>query len=219
MDADGKLLDFQINAAYRRAAAADADSFLVSADMQWGDSANVAAPALSFVSLMNAIHASGHGPEFIIMAGDIVDGQFGSAGSFWSVLFGSAENYTRDFLQAWLVLAALRVPIYLIPGNHDGYRFEGAVGEFSSDGLLLFQSTFGPLYHALDRPPWRFMLLNSYDLPEAQRTIRRGEGSNIIERFSERLNVLNWGAASARRNTAGFDISLAWTAVQRQTGH
>jgi hypothetical protein len=192
LGADGKLLDFQMNAVYRPAQSS-AGSFLVSADMQWGDAPNVAGAALSFVSLMNAAHAAGRAPEFIVMAGDVVDGQFGSAGRLWSVLFGSADNYTRDFLQAWLVLAALRVPIYLVPGNHDGYRFEDSLGEFRSDGLLLFQSTFGPLYHTVDRAPWRFVLLNSYDLPANHRTVRRGEGSNVVERFSERLNILNWG--------------------------
>jgi 3',5'-cyclic AMP phosphodiesterase CpdA len=191
--ADGSLLDVQLNAAYRPADIHAAPTFVLASDMQWGDASAIADAALSFVSLMNALSAAGKAPDFIVMAGDIVDGQFGSANSVWSKLFGGAENYSRDFLQAWLVLAALRVPIYLVPGNHDGYRFQDAVGELRSDGLLMFQSTFGPLYYAVDRPPWRFVLLNSYDLPSDGRTIRRGEASNVVERFSDRLNVLNWG--------------------------
>jgi len=190
---DGHLLDVQMNAAYRPADPQAAPTFVLASDMQWGDAPAIADAALSFVSVMNALSAAGTAPDFIIMAGDIVDGQFGSAGSVWSKLFGGAENYTRDFLQAWLVLAALRVPIYLVPGNHDGYRFQDAVGELRSDGLLMFQSTFGPLYHTVDRPPWRFVLANSYDLPNDARTVRRGEASNVVERFSDRLNVLNWG--------------------------
>jgi hypothetical protein len=190
---DGSLVDFQMNAVYRPRDAGEPPSFILAGDMQWGDAPNVAGAALSFVSLMNALDGAARAPEFIVMAGDVVDGQFGSALSLWSKLFGGAENYTRDFLQAWLVLAALRVPIFVVPGNHDGYRFEDAVGELRSDGLLLFQSTFGPLYHSIDRPPWRFVMVNTYDLPSSSRTIRRGEGSNIVERFSDRLNVLNWG--------------------------
>ena len=171
-----RLVDFQMNAAYRPRDPAGAPSFILASDMQWGDAPGVAGAALSFVSLMNALDLAQRAPEFVVMAGDIVDGQFGSALTLWSKLFGGAENYTRDFLQAWLVLAALRVPIFLAPGNHDGYRFEDAVAGLRSDGLLLFQSTFGPLYHAVDRPPWRIVLLNSYDLPSSSRTIRRGEG-------------------------------------------
>ena len=191
--ADRTLADFQMNAVSVTRGDAAPASFLVASDMQWGDAPSIAGAALSFVSLINAADRVGQAPQFIVMTGDIVDGQFGSAGSVWSKLFGSAESYTRDFIQAWLVLAALRVPIYLVPGNHDGYRFEDAVGELGADGLLLFQSTFGPLYHVVDRPPWRFVLLNSDDLPDASRTVRRGEASNVVERFSDRLNVLNWG--------------------------
>jgi hypothetical protein len=207
---DRKMLDFQMNAAYRPADSRATPSFVVTGDMQWGDAPAIAGAALSFVSVMNAVHGAGKAPDFILMAGDIVDGQFGSASSVWSKLFGGAENYTRDFLQAWLVLAALRVPIYLVPGNHDGYRFEDAVGELRSDGLLLFQSTFGPLYHAIDRPPWRFVLLNSYDLPKSSRTIRRGEASNVVERFSDRLNVLNWGGGmgTAQHSWLRYQLGL-----------
>jgi hypothetical protein len=207
---DRRLVDFQMNAAYRPADSRASPSFVVTGDMQWGDAPAIAGAALSFVSLMNAVHGAGKAPDFILMAGDIVDGQFGSASSLWSKLFGGAENYTRDFLQAWLVLAALRVPIYLVPGNHDGYRFEDAVGELGSDGLLLFQSTFGPPYHAIDRPPWRFVLLNSYDLPNSSRTIRRGEASNVVERFSDRLNVLNWGGGmgAAQHSWLRYQLGL-----------
>ena len=210
LGADRRLVDFQVNAAYRPRDSAGAPSFIVASDMQWGDAPGVAGGALSFVSLMNALDIEKRAPEFIVMAGDVVDGQFGSALSLWSKLFGGAENYTRDFLQAWLVLAALRVPIFLVPGNHDGYRFEDAVGELRSDGLLLFQSTFGPLYHAIDRPPWRIVLLNSYDLPSSSRTIRRGEASNIVERFSDRLNVLNWGGGigAAQHDWLRYQLGL-----------
>jgi hypothetical protein len=207
---DRKLLDLQMNAAYRPADFRDSPSFVVASDMQWGDAPAIASAAVSFVSLMNALHGAGKAPDFIVMVGDVVDGQFGSASNLWSKLFGGAENYTRDFLQAWLVLAALRVPIYLVPGNHDGYRFEDALGELRSDGLLLFQSTFGPLYHAIDRPPWRFVLLNSYDLPNSSRTIRRGEASNVVERFSDRLNVLNWGGGmgAAQHSWLRYQLGL-----------
>lgn len=210
LGADRELLDLQMNAAYRPRDSRAAPEFVLAGDMQWGDAPDIAGAALSFVSLMNALPGAGRAPEFIVMAGDIVDGQFGSAGSVWSKFFGGAENYTRDFLQAWLVLAALRVPIYLVPGNHDGYRFEDAVGQLRSDGLLLFQSTFGPLYHTIDRPPWRFVLLNSYDLPASSRTIRRGEASNVVERVANKLNVLNWGGGMglAQHNWLRYQLGL-----------
>ena len=90
--------------------------------------------------------------------------QFGSAGSLKSKIFGDASDYARDYVQARLALAALHMPLYIVPGNHDGYRFEDISGSTSSDGLLLFESTLGPTYQSFDRPPFRFVLANSYDL-------------------------------------------------------
>jgi hypothetical protein len=93
---DRKLLDLQMNAAYRAADLGAAPSFVVAGDMQWGDAPAIASAGLSFVSLMNALNGAGKAPDFIVMAGDIVDGQFGSASSLWSKFFGGAENYTRS---------------------------------------------------------------------------------------------------------------------------
>jgi Calcineurin-like phosphoesterase len=153
----------------------------------------VAIPALKFISLLNAMPASAGAPEFLLLAGDVVDCEFGSAGSVKSKIFGDAADYVRDYVQAWLVVAALRLPVYIVPGNHDGYRFEDISGNTSSDGLLLFESTLGPTYHSFDRPPYRFVLANSYDLPAWARTSRRSSSSGFIEAVSDKLNVLNWG--------------------------
>ena len=142
---DGSMLDFQMNAVYRpRSGNATPFRFLVAADLQWGTNPTVAIPALKFISLLNAVAASAEAPEFLLLAGDVVDCAFGSAGSIKSKIFGDAADYARDYVQAWLVLAALRLPVYIVPGNHDGYRFEDISGNTSSDGLLLFESTLGP---------------------------------------------------------------------------
>ena len=198
----GRVVDFQMNAAFRPAAPDAPPEMVMAGDMQWGSNPDVAGMALSWVSLMNALASSGRAPESILLAGDLVDCEFGSAGGLWTKLFGGATDYPRDYMQAWLVLAALRVPAHMIPGNHDGYRFEDAVGQTRSDGLLLFESTFGPLFHSFDRAPLRFVMLNSYDLPQANRTPRSTEASSVLERFSDKLNVLNWGGGLRRQQLA-----------------
>lgn len=195
---DGRVTDFQMNAVYRPRAPEAPPEIVVAGDLQWGDNPTVSRRILSWVSLMNALAKDGRAPEAIVVVGDLVDCAFGSAGSVWSKLFGGATDYPRDYQQAWLALAALRVPAHLAPGNHDGYRFEDAVGQTRSDGLLLFESTFGPLHHSFDRPPYRFVLANSYDLPAALRTTRRGDKSTIFESVSDKLNVLNWGGGLGR---------------------
>jgi len=130
-------------------------------------------------------------------------------------VFVGANDYPRDYLQAWLALAGSRLPLYIVPGNHDGYRFEDPLGRTRSDGLLLFEDTFGPSYAAFDRPPFRFILANSYDLPKAFRTSRRSEQSNVLEKISDKLNTLNWAEASVPRNCVGFERSWGWMGLRQ----
>ncbi len=204
----GRVADFQMNAAYRAAAPDAPPEIVVAGDLQWGDNPIVARKILQWVSLMNALAEAHRAPEAIVIIGDIVDCAFGSAGSVWAKLFGGATDYPRDYMQAWLALAALRVPAHMAPGNHDGYRFEDPVGQTRSDGLLLFESTFGPLYHSFDRAPFRFLVLNSYDLPSESRTSRRGEKSTLFESVSDKLNVLNWGGGLGRNQLAWMRARL-----------
>lgn len=199
-DGAHRLVDAQLNAVFR-APETRSLRFVVAADLQWGELRPVVASVLKFVSLMNglaprpgeAATARETSPEFMIVAGDIVDCHFGSSSSASAKVFGGATDYPRDFLQAWLALAALRVPAYVMPGNHDGFRFEGVLSSTTSDGLLLYESTFGPLYARFDRAAFRFVMLNSYDLPPEFRTSRRSTSSSAAESVSGKLNVLNWG--------------------------
>lgn len=211
---DGRTRDFQMNAAYRPAAPDAPPELVVAGDLQWGDNPVVSRKIVSWVSLMNALAADARAPEAIVLVGDIVDCGFGSAGSLWTKLFSGASDYTRDYLQVWLALAALRVPTHIVPGNHDGYRFQDAVGQTRSDGLLLFESTFGPLYHSFDRPPYRFVLLNSYDLPKDSRTSRRGDNSTFFESVSDKLNVLNWGGGIGSSQLAWLRARLGLDGAQ-----
>ena len=197
----GRLVDVQLNATYRPRppkSTGDLRPFVVAADLQWGDNPAVAGTVLKFISHLNSLVGTDLEPDFVLLAGDVVDCSFGSAGTFKAKLLGGADDYPRDYLQAWLALAALRVPIYMVPGNHDGYRFDDSLGRLRSDGLLLFESTFGPTYHSFDVAGWRFIMLNSYDLPDDLRTARRSEHSNVFETFSDKLNVLNWGGGIRR---------------------
>lgn len=199
LSGNGGFEDMQLNAVYRPAPGSREFSFIVAADLQWGNDPGVALASLKFVSLLNSLAASQSRPEFVILAGDVVDCQFASAGTMRAKIFGGASDYPRDYLQAWLALANLRIPVYMVPGNHDGYRFEDVLQQTRSDGLLLFESTFGPTYFSFDRPPYRFILINSYDLPDECRTSRRSGRSNAIEMISDKLNTLNWGGGIRAR--------------------
>ena len=102
-----------MNAAYRPRDPPARRLYLAS-DMQWGDAPGVAGAALSFVSLMNALDIAPRAPEFVVMAGDIVDGQFGSALTLWSKLFGARKITNPRFFAS--VVGAGGVARADIPG-------------------------------------------------------------------------------------------------------
>lgn len=100
-------------------------------------------------------------PEFVVHLGDIVNPMPGLP------VYADAATRFKD------IVAGLRVPLHLVPGNHD-------VGDkavdwmpadiVSSDYVALYRKTFGADYHAFDCGPLRCIvidaqLLNS-DLPE-----------------------------------------------------
>ncbi|MCP4130044.1 MAG: hypothetical protein GY754_03400 [bacterium] len=200
LDKNNNLIDVQYNAVYSIKNPSPDFNFIVAGDIQWGELHSVAKGTLMFVRRMNRIkekESIKRSPqtdiEFILLVGDVVDCQYGSAGSILKKLFGGAADYPHNYLQAWMALVGLHVPIYTIPGNHDGYRFVDSVGDPDSDGLLLYESTFGPLYYSFKRGPFKFFMLNSYDLPAHYRTASHTGSSSLLESFADKLNVMNWG--------------------------
>ncbi|MHC4778357.1 MAG: metallophosphoesterase family protein, partial [Planctomycetota bacterium] len=189
----GGLVDVQFNSVYYQEEDGRPFHFVVAGDLQWGGNDDVMKSVMDFVLTMN-MRAS-HGakkPEFVIVAGDVVDCAYGSRRNDLAIL---SHNYARHYLQAYLALVGLRVPCYLVPGNHDGIRFRDTLrGGLDEDGLYGFRSTFGPLYFSFDRGPFRFVCLNSYDLPDSYRTPRRNlEKSHLQELISSKFNLMNWG--------------------------
>jgi hypothetical protein len=100
-------------------------------------------------------------PEFVVHLGDIVHPMPGLP------VFGEAARRFRE------ISALLRVPLHLVPGNHD-------VGDKAvdwmpadivrSDYVSQYRETFGKDYYAFDRGPLRCIVINSLlmnsDLPE-----------------------------------------------------
>lgn len=78
-------------------------------------------------------------PDLIVFTGDLVD-------------FGYPEEY--DHLKT--ILAPLRTPMLVVPGNHDGR--EGMRGAFAHEGYLPAQ---GFLHYAVERGPLRFVGLDT----------------------------------------------------------
>jgi hypothetical protein len=188
-----RIVDLQFNAVYVKADDEKPFQFVVAGDFQWGMNDEVLKCVLRFVQVMNMRWVAGgeEKPEFAIIVGDLVDCNYGSRDTDISIF---NYTYTKEYLQLWLAMVGLRMPCYCIPGNHDGYRYRNDMGGTQEDGLWCFRSTFGPLYYAFDRGGYRFLCLNSYDLPTVYRTARvMPFNIELHEWIVPRFNLLNWG--------------------------
>jgi Icc protein len=79
-------------------------------------------------------------PDALLLTGDLVDG-------------GSAEEYA--YLRE--LLAPLLMPVYMIPGNHDGRE---ALRSVFADAAWMPRS--GPIHYAIDDHPVRIIALDSH---------------------------------------------------------
>ncbi len=91
-------------------------------------------------------------PEFVVITGDLVFGQL------------HPGEYTREYKKCYKILQQFQVPIYLCPGNHDGYLQTG------QDGFEYWEKYFGSLYYSFNYGETHFLSINSYDWPKKLRT-------------------------------------------------
>jgi len=87
-------------------------------------------------------------PDMVLLTGDLV--------------FGDAYDYEYSVCRE--LLLSLRVPLFCIPGNHDGhYHLSG------EDGFDHWVDHFGPLYQSFEYGSSAFVCLNSFDRPAEER--------------------------------------------------
>ncbi len=91
-------------------------------------------------------------PDFALVLGDFVRGQRRP---------GELLSELERFYDA---LLRLEVPVFLLPGNHDGY-----VNEI--DGLKWYEDNLGPLYYSFDIGSCHFACLNTYEWPQEDRVV------------------------------------------------
>lgn len=94
-----------------------------------------------------------------------------------------------DFAFARALLAALAMPLYVIPGNRDGRA--GLVSAFAADGYLAADGAF--VHYAVDDFPVRLVALDSLD-----------DGGRKGDLCARRLDALDATLAAAARPTAIF---------------
>ncbi len=107
-------------------------------------------------------------PTFVILTGDTVFGL----------------DYDYEYEGAWNVWKNAGFPIFMVPGNHDGYaciqdRTFLGIGSPKRDGLDHWRKYFGPNYYSFQFGGTHFQAVNSYDgTPE-----RRDGFLIVIENF------------------------------------
>jgi len=91
-------------------------------------------------------------PDFVLILGDLVRGQ------------RRPGELLSEYEKFYDTLLRLKVPAFLLPGNHDGY-----VNEI--DGLRWFEDNLGPLYYSFDFGDGHFACLDTYQWPEDDRIV------------------------------------------------
>lgn len=108
-------------------------------------------------------------PDFVVVTGDLVHGQMYLPQDWPPDLHRrGCSQYDYEYMWAYRELARLRVPSFLIPGNHDGYN------DGLKDGLQWWTETFGPLYYFQDVGNTRLFMLNSFDWSPEDRSLSKG---------------------------------------------
>ncbi|MEM2715922.1 MAG: metallophosphoesterase [Candidatus Thermoplasmatota archaeon] len=99
-------------------------------------------------------------PDFAIITGDLV--------------FGAI--YEEEYEKLYEILQEFDIPVYLCPGNHDGYF------KASNDGFEIWNSYFGFKNYSFSYGKAHFIIVNSYDWDKK-------------DRFTFSFLPLNWGGA------------------------
>ena len=120
--------------------------------------------------------------DFSIMLGDIVYG----------------INFQQEYTEFYDMMLRLEIPMFSIPGNHDGYAHftqeEDLNSPLSQDGLEYWKKFFGPMNNAFSFRNKTYLLLNTYDgTPQ-----RRASSSVALEEIGA-SPVANWGGYLAER--------------------
>jgi predicted MPP superfamily phosphohydrolase len=153
------LTDRQPNAVRIITAFRDDYRFIHVTDLHFGDprsllvsspQENKNAPPLTIVRQI-LTELSFLDPEFILFSGDLV--------------FGGP--YYLEYPWAWEKLSSFSLPMFMVPGNHDGYA---SVGRPARDGLRYWEQVIGPPYYSFDYgDKLHFTCLNTYDGNLSQR--------------------------------------------------
>ena len=147
--------------------------------------------------------------------------QLNSADTDFTVMLGDIV-YGRDFQQEYSdfynLMTNLEVPMFSIPGNHDGYAHFTIVDDLTSplewDGLEYWSKFIGPKNNAFRFRNKTYLLLNTYD-----GTSQRRACSQIGIGDTGASPVANWGGYLAEKTLNWAEKMLEDNDVAAVFGH
>ncbi|MFO7736182.1 MAG: metallophosphoesterase family protein [bacterium] len=102
-------------------------------------------------------------------------------------------NYQREYEDIMNLIVNMEVPLFAVPGNHDGYAKFTEQNDFFTplewDGLQYWTKFFGPLNYAFSFNDSVFIMLNTYE----GTTERRAAGEPLGLGDNAAVPVTNWG--------------------------
>lgn len=147
--------------------------------------------------------------------------QLNSADTNFSVMLGDiayGRNYQQEYSDFYDMMTKLEIPMFSIPGNHDGYAQFTTVDDLTSplesDGLEYWAKFLGPMNNAFNFRNKTYLLLNAYDgTPQRRASNQIGIGDTGAS------PVANWGGYLAEKTLKWAEIMLEDNDVAAVFGH
>ena len=116
------------------------------------------------ISVINTLH-----PDFLLITGDTVFGQRYLPDDWppddGNTRYGDTE-YEYEYDWCYQELQALKVPVFMQIGNHDGYY------DTVDDGHDWWARTYGPLFYSFDYGNHHYVAVNSFDWDRSTRELK-----------------------------------------------
>lgn len=147
--------------------------------------------------------------------------QLNSAPCNFSIMLGDIVygiDFQQEYSEFHALMLNLEVPMFSIPGNHDGYAHftqeEDLTSPLAQDGLEYWTKFLGPMNNAFSFRNKTYLLLNAYD-----GTPQRRASSPIVISDIGASPVANWGGYLAEKTLNWAKIVLEENDVAAVFGH
>ena len=201
----------------------DPTKFLIVADPQLGDLLSKRTGDMNFNPENYPFHADksllDYDQQFGIIKATF--SQLNSAAYNFTIMLGDVaygRNFQDEYSDFYELMTDLEVPMFSIPGNHDGYAHFTTVNDLTSplewDGLEYWAKFLGPTNNAFNFRNKTYLLLNAYDgTPQRRASAQIGIGDTGAS------PVANWGGYLAEKTLNWAEIILDDYDVAAVFGH